>query len=413
MSDNPLSPPVPPRRAADEIRILDLASVMVRQWRLIVGVTLGVALLITGGYLLWPKTYAARTVLLPSQDSRDISAQLLRAQLPAGLMGAAGAPNQNNQARVEAILRSRTLADSLIARHGYEKNSAGDRRLRRILRKQTRIERGDGGSVVVTVRHRDPEVAAHIAGEFPSLVNRMGIHLGMETALRKQEFLEAQLRQAHGRLEESEQRLMLFQKAQDAPEAQEQARRTVEAAALLQQQVMEQEVRVAQLRRVATPDNPELRAAVSELESWRGQLSRLTAGQGGRGQVFFSLRESPELLLSTGRLFRDFKKDETVYLTLAEALAEAQVSAKNDMPVVSVLDHAEVPFEPAGLAPPLIAAVGLFLGFCFGLAAAFGREYGRTARLDPANEHFFVAWDQLKTDVGGRVPRPLRHPARR
>ena len=49
----------------------------------------------------------------------------------------------------------------------------------------------------------------------------------------------------------------------------------------LQRRIAEKEIEVAMLRRNATPQNPQLRAAEAELAAWRAQLNRLSARRGG------------------------------------------------------------------------------------------------------------------------------------
>ena len=405
--------PATPHDATDEIRILDLAAVLVRQWRVIAACVLVFVIAGVVGYRLFPKLYTARTVLLPSQESAD-SRSLLLSQMPAGLLGITGGVSSANQARIAAILKSGSLVDSMVARLGFEKGSEGDQQVREMLGENTEVRSGEGGAVVITVGSRNPHLAFRTADEFPSLVNSLVIRLGTETAIHRQTFLESQLAAARQRLEASEQRLVAFQQTEDAPEVQEQARQTLQAATRLQQQIMEQEIKVAQLRRIATPNNPELRAAVAELNGWRSQLARLTGGgRSGANDVFVSLKESPELQLASTRLLREYKKDEQIYLSLSESLAEAQVTAKNDLPVVSVLDRPVLPTAPSSLSTALVAAVAALLGLCLGVVLAFAREYARGARRNPENAHFFRTWDDFKADLARYLPRRTRRvPAR-
>ncbi len=399
------------RQAAGEIRVLDIAAVLVRQWRIVVGavgLAVGLAIIFS---ILQPKLYAARAVLLPVQEGGSNPNQFF-SQLPPGL-AALAMSNRSNQAQISAILKSASLADSMVHRLALELGTHGEAEIRHILAKQTSIKSGDGGSVIIEVLGKQPVLTAQIANEFAGVVNKIMAQLSSQTAMQRQAFLDSQLDVARGKLEESEQKFLEFQLVQEAPEIQEQARRTLEAAAQLQRQIMEQEVRVAQLRRTATPDNPELRAAIAELQGWRAQLRRLTDTQvvGGR-EVFVSLRESPELQLQATRILREFRKDEQVYVSLLTALAETQVEAKNDLPVVTVLDHAEVPKVPTGYPAPFLIGLGALLGMVAGVTGAFAREYLHGARADPENQRFFAAWDQLKADVRAFVPRHGRRQAR-
>lgn len=396
--------PVQANRGED-VRILDLVAVSIRNRMWILGgMFLGVLVAVLAA-ALWPERYAVRTVLLPSQAGAESRSQQLLSQLPPSLAALAGA-NRSDQAIVGVILESSTLADSMLARleeqYGHP---VAENEVREILDEQTDIKPGEGGSVVITVKGSNPVLTTRIASAYPELLNGIMSRLSAETAIRKQAFLETQLDIARAKLEGSEERLVRFQVSQDAPEVEAQARQTLEAAAQLQARIMDQEIEVAQLRRSSTPNNPELRAAIAGLNARRSQLRQLTGREQQGGNVFLSLRETPDLQVAATRILRDYKKDEQVYTSLTAALAEAQVDAKNDLPVVNVLDYADVPKGPVPPPVALLLVMGLLFGLVFGLAAAFGREYLRTARADPENERFFAEWDKARTSL----LLPLRH----
>jgi uncharacterized protein involved in exopolysaccharide biosynthesis len=219
----------------------------------------------------------------------------------------------------------------------------------------------------------------------------------------KRDFLERQLAEAQEDLVASEEALLSYQQQTDAPEIQEQSRQTVEAAAELQRIIYQKEIEVLQLRRVATPNNPELRAAVAELDAMRRQMRRLTGGSSSAGDVFVPLGSSPELKVGSLRLLREFTKNEQIYLSLTAALAETQLDVQNNMPVVALLDRATVPDRPSGI--PRVITLGLitWLGLLAGLGMAVGVEYLDRLRRDPASQPFFEAWARVRRP---RLPSP-------
>jgi capsule polysaccharide export protein KpsE/RkpR len=392
--------------SADEIRLLDVFAVPMRHWRLVFAcmvlfLALGVALA-----LLRPRAYSARTVLVPASDASSSRASMMLGDVPLDLSRLMGGGAQRAQNIVGVVLESRTLADSIIGRlaDGEPVTEEREAEIRYLLANRTVILKGEGGSTVVDVRGRDPELVYRIADLFPEVANLVMAHLSTQAALRRQDFLEGQLVRAHDRLQDSEQRLMHFQQTRQAPEVQEQARRTLEVAAQLQRQILEQEMKVAQMQRTATPSNPALQAAIAELQGMRSQLQRLTAGQSSGPQLFPSLYDSPELVVAAARLMRDFRRDEQVYMSLTSALAETQVEARNDLPVLTVLDPAELPEHPTGLPLSVIVGLAAVLGLFFGWGAAFAREYFAHARRDAENEAFFSAWDQFRIEVTDRLP---------
>jgi uncharacterized protein involved in exopolysaccharide biosynthesis len=103
-------------------------------------------------------------------------------------------------------------------------------------------------------------------------------------------------------------------------------------------------------------------------------------------------------------MLRDYTKDEQVYTALTAALAQAQVDAKNDLPVLTVLDPARLPKGPDGPGLVVLLGLALLVGLVIGSIAAFTREYIRNARRDAENADFFLAWDQMKVDVTRGLP---------
>lgn len=383
----------------EEVRILDLGAVLLRRWRTIVLSTLAVMLLAAAVALLRTEKYQARVVLLaPQEQGAARSSDLLARQLAGAGIPGVGSLSNPNQRLIGVLAQSRSFADSMVARvAGPRPSGETAGQLRRMLALDTEVTPKPDGSIAILVTGKDPRLAAKVANTFPVLLNEMSARVGVEAAVQKQQFLEAQLRRARAALDQSEQRLVSFQKQRNAPELQEQATRTVDAAAQLQGQISEQEVQVSQLRRSVTPSNPQLQAAEARLATLRGQMRRLTGG--GGGGLFVPFSESPDLAATLTRLKRDYARDEQVYVSLTSAIAQAQIDVNNDLPVVSVLDRAAVPTAPSGISLKVILVVAAVLGVVVGLVAAFVAEHFARARQDPAAGSFFVAWEDFKHDV--------------
>lgn len=385
--------------APGEVRLLDLLAVVLRRWRLVVAIAAAVVLAAVALTLLAPKRYTASVLMLPPQEQQSGGQAAMLASQFSGVPGL-GSLGGSNQEVIGVIARSRALHDSLVRRVA---GRADAQAVRLMLARHVDVEEKPDGSVTVQVSGRDPALAARVANEFPPLINQISAQIGAEAALQKEAFLEGQLRRAQARLERSEEALVAYQRGRNAPDIQEQARQTVDAAAEMQTQIAAQERRVSQLSRSSTPDNPALRAAQAELSTMRSQLGRLTAG--GGGQLFVPFRESADLKAQITRLTREYAKDEKVYLSLTAALAETQIDVNNDLPVVSVLDRAETPVAPSGAGLKLIVALAGVLGVVLGLIAAFVVERLARARREPDGGAFFDAWEQFKGDLrlgGGR-----------
>lgn len=389
---------------ADEISLLGLLAVLLRRRRTVIlsaAVVVGVAVL---WLVLRPPTYLARTTLVPAPSKDDSRAGLLtlNAKLPGMLPGLA-IGGSSEQRQLGLIAKSGATRDSIIARMKHASLTDEQREsVPYILEKRTSIKPNPDGSIVVEVRSRDARLAALIAQQFPGVVNQIASNLTRQVASQKEAFFRSQLATSRERLVSSEQDLLSFQRSRDVPEVQEQAKQTVQAAAELQRDILEREVIVNQMQRFLTPNNPTLQKAIADLEARREQLRRLTGSPSKENSVFLPLRTSPELKASTARLLREAGTEEQVYLALTAALAQAQIDANDNLPVVSILDAAQIPERRSDARPWKVLAVALVLGLFFGVLFAFGREYMDAAHARVENDAFFAAWGDFKRDLTHR-----------
>ena len=403
----------PPGVAGGEIRFLDVLAVLLRRWKTIAVVTLAALVAAIPLALLQRNEYIARVVVVPVTEQGSGRGGAMPGLPPAvaAMMGGIAPPS--NQRLVTDVLKSRALAEHVAAR--LEPESPQEQaEVARWIGRELRLERAaDGTAVSLQVRADDAQRAAAIANQIVPSANAIVSRLSADAAMRRREYLLSQLEGAREHLTLSEQRLLEFQRSNNLPEVALQTERTVEAAAQLQQMVVQQELVVAQLRRTATAENPQLQAAIAELNTRRAQLRRITAGERGGNQLFLPMSESPELKAQATRLLRDYTRDEQVYIALAAALSEAELGVKNDMPVLTILDEARVPTAPLSRTGTVMAVAGI-LGLLMGLAAAFLGEFAGKGRTTERNRSFYEAWDGFRADMGRllrgrrrtRVPAP-------
>lgn len=391
----------PPR---EEVTFLQLLAVLLERWKLITACAVVAALLGVGLALLQKPRYTARIVLVPPASGSTLPFLGAAANLPlAGLSSRLGGGG-NNQNLVAAILKSGSLQDSIVSRlRGPGALDDPQDPVRRVVKATTIRTSDTDRSVSIRVTDTDPRMAARVASLYGEVINSIATRVTVQTAQAKRKAVEQQLTFARADLERSEENLLRFERARGAPVIDEQARQTFAAAADLQRQIVGQELTVSRLRRVATPDNPQLRAAESELGALRGQLQRLRAG-GGAGAGLLNANTLPDVKLEAGRLLREFTKDEQVYLSLTASLAEAQVSVNENLAVMTVLDAPRVPRRPSGPSKALYLIAGGMLGLVTGIALALLGAYLRRARRAPEGESFVVAWDRFKGDLTRWVP---------
>jgi uncharacterized protein involved in exopolysaccharide biosynthesis len=363
-------------------------AVLFRHWRMILGVTLVTMLAAGAVAALLPRNYRARIVLYPAEGKQSPQS-LLGGQNPLAMLAMGSVGNPNRQL-IGLVMQSRSLHDTIARRVGAPERAKVD------------AGRPDG-SIIVDVYDPDPVKAARIANLYPDVTNASISRIGVDAAERRRQALDAQLAGARERMNRAEERLTRFLRDQQGgPELAAQATATLQAAAGLQRDIGELEIRVAGLRRTATAENPELRAAEADLGARRAQLRRLTTS--GAGPALPSLNRSSELKVAAVREMREAEEAQQIYTTLRAQLLGAEMDVSKDLPAVSVLDPALVPGAPETVSWRLVMVLSLLMGLALGSGIVLLRAFLRSAREVADHREVFSAYDQFKTEVAGTVP---------
>ena len=310
---------------ADEVGLLELVNVLLRRWRLVVGVPLGAVLLVAVLSLVIPPIYRATVSFVPESRSQ--------ARLPAGLSGLAGqlgisldGDASRSPRFYKEVVTSREIVERVLLdrypdprSHGTPADSTtlleilkvsgsgfaarldkGTRRLRKLV--STRVD--DQTSIVeVRVDARYPELAAEVANRFIYYLNEFNAKTRQSQARERRRFAEERVASA------------------------------------------EQELRRAE---------GELRDFYQRNRSWQ---------------------QSAELVFEEGRLRRQVAVAQEVYLTLRREYETARIEEVNDVPVITVIDPAVPPQRRSGPSRLLLLALAVLLGGVVAVFGALGGEY--------------------------------------
>jgi uncharacterized protein involved in exopolysaccharide biosynthesis len=277
------------------------------------------------------------------------------------------------------VLNSRTIEDRLVGRFQlkqvYSVKLEEDAR-KRLAENTGLSEDRKSGIISVIVSDRDPKRAAAIAQAYVEELNQLVAELSTSAAHRERVFLEGRLSAVKRDLDDASQKFSQFASKNTAIDIKEQGRAMVDAASMLQGQMIAAESELKGLEQIYTPNNVRVRAVQARISELQAQLEKLSGkGFGDAGQdldsshrLYPSVRELPLLGVTYADLYRRTRIQEAVYETLTQQYELAKVQEAKETPSVKVLDEARVPerksFPPRLLITCLIAI--LFLG-----AAAF------------------------------------------
>ena len=367
-----------------------------------------------------PKEYRSSVQLMPPDNQSN--AGMLFAALAAKAGGGGGnglgaiagdlLGIKNSGALFIGILRSRTVADRLVQRFDLKKayRTRLEEDARRELMENTVLsEDRKSGIVTIAVSDRDPKRVAAIAQAYVDELDRLVAELSTSAAHRERVFLEERLKEVKQELDVAARDLSQFSSKTAAIDIKEQGRAMVEAAAVLQGQLIAAESELKGLEEIYTASNVRVRsvqARVTELQRQMDKLGGSSTAANNQPDAtgdsrYPSIRQLPLLGVTYFDLYRRNKILEVVYETLTQQYELSKVEEAKEIPSVKVLDAAIVP-ETKSFPPRfLLAALCGLLALAGAILWTFARL--RWERADPADPGKLLA-REIFLSVNSKMP---------
>ena len=388
MSENPANPESRSgsheASDGDEINVLDLAIVIAKHKKLVIGVPLIAAVVAAGISLLLPNIYTGVSRILPPQQNQSTAAAMLNQfGTLAGIAGQSLGVVRNPSDLYVGMLKSRTIADNLIARFDLKTifDSKYESESRKTLESMTRVAAGRDSIIVIEVEDKDPGRAADLANGYVEELTKLTGVLAVTEASQRRLFFERQLALARQNLSAAEIATRQGLEKGGLAKVDEQGRAMIEVTARLRGQISVKEVQINSMRAFATDRNPELRMAQQELDALKRELARIEgeSPQAGPGKT--------DAITNTGldnlRRLRDMKYYETVYELLAKQYEIAKIDEARDAGLIQVLDKAVPADRKSRPKRAVIVIVTALVAGFLAVLWAFFREAEQRVRQNP------------------------------
>ena len=346
-----------PNQTDQDVTLFDYWQIVYARRKPIVAFCTAVVLVTLGVSFLLPKIFESTATLLPQLESNNglglaalmgssgagTAAQSLGISLP-------GAPATPTDSFI-AMLKSRIMADDVIRKFNlmehYEKKMMQDARV--ALEGATRIVITKEKVIKITVEDTDPQLASDIANFYVLNLERLNQTLSVSKARENRKFIEQRVAETQATLVKAENVMKEFQTQNRTVGIEAQSKAMIEAAAMIQAQIMAQEVQLQVMGSYLSPDNPDVARVQSSINELRKQLQIMESGKAGKDRLPGdrlrpAITNVPALALEYGRLARDLKIQETLYALLISQYEQAKLTEARDTPTVQVLDPA-VPAE--------------------------------------------------------------------
>jgi len=373
----------------DEIDLLDLALVLAKHKRLIIGIAFVACLVaLILGFIMTP-IYRAETHLVPPQS--------LAGQLPSGILtmippefrtlAIQSGAIKTTADLVAGIAKSRTLVDNIIDKFNLMDYYHAEKRdvARSALSGAISAKVDEKTSLItIAVEDKDPVMAADMTNAIADELQKLLQGLALTQVSQQRLFLEIQLKQAHHNLMQAEEEFQKYQAQSGLLNVDVQMQALMDSIANIQAQIAVKEVQLKAARTFATAQNPEIKRLQAELAGLKKELKNLEAKAGTDNPNFIpAFEEIPKAGMEYARRLRDLKFQETLYETLLQQYQAAVMAEASEGLVLQVIDPAIPPELKIKPRRKLMLIVAGFLGLFVGIFAAFIKEFIDNSSKNP------------------------------
>lgn len=395
MNNLPTAVSAPHSGMEKDLTFIDILIALARHKKKIVLVPIVAGIITAGASFLLPNFYKATATLLPPQQGQSGAAALL-AQF-GGVASAAGlaAGIKNPGDLYIGMLRSRTVADAIIARFDLKKvyDTPSLEKARKTLEGATAITSGKDGLIVIEVEGKDKQLVAPMANAYYEELVKLTKVVAVTEASQRRKFFEEQLTGSKNALAQAELTLKNTLESGGVVSVDSDSRAIVETVSRLRAQIAAKEIQLSTMQAFVTPQNQEYRRAQEELNSARAELSRLQNGRPGAAGASGEARSAG---LENIKILREVKYHQTLYELLSKQYEVARLDEAKDSSAIQILDKAGEPerkFRPKRAQLVIIAALLALLGV---VLYAFGSEYRASLLRQPVRK---AELDVLKSQL--------------
>ncbi|MCQ8897741.1 Wzz/FepE/Etk N-terminal domain-containing protein [Limnobacter humi] len=334
----------------DEISLLELATTLGQEKKLIFGLpAVAGAVAIVVSLLLTP-VFTAKTTLIPPQQGGGGAAAAALASL-GGLAGLAGisAPGGSSET-VVSMLNSRSARDMIIDQFDLMKRY--DVKFREDAYKELEkrvLVASDKKSNVITIEvdDEDPKFAADMANAYYQVLKKLMTRVAVTEAQQRRLYFEGQFQKAKQDLSEAEVKLKEVSEKTGLVELKAQAEASIQAVARLKAEIAQREVQLGAMRTFATQQNSDYQRVQAELAGLKAELAKMEARDGGKnGNADVGLLNAgnlPSQGLAYVRALREVKYQEAIFEIMAKQYELAKADEAKDGGNVQQLDVATPP----------------------------------------------------------------------
>jgi uncharacterized protein involved in exopolysaccharide biosynthesis len=360
----------------EEIDLFELFSRIWKRRKLILAITLSITA-ISGiiSFFITP-VYKATAKIIPLASQKQGFIPIPSDML--GLMGLLGTEfGGSRAATIKAILQSRELAKRVIENTGIKKYLYGklwdeksgslrkdipphkipsdDELAEKFLKENLAVtEDKKTGVIEISIFFpKEPTLSAAIANEYIEELSKIVNERAYTVAKKNRIFLEERVKQTELKLSQVEQYFKDFQQKYNVVAIDKQMEEGLKIYAELVAKLSEKEMQLEVMRKITSPDNPEVVTLNYEISELRKKIRELEEGQkvmqvkgyilDRSKKLIIPLENVPELAMEYIRRRRELEIQNEIYKVLLRALEQARIEEEKETLSFEVVDYAYTP----------------------------------------------------------------------
>lgn len=276
------------------------------------------------------------------------------------------------------LLKSRTIADSIVAKFKLSKSSdpADLEFARDKLASNTTIESEKSNLIAISVTDSKKDQAAAIANAYVDGLRTLTKSLSITEAARRREFFEDQLNTQRQNLSVAEDALLQVEQSKGLVYPEAQATAIISGLAGIRAQIAQKQVELSALRSYSADRNPEVKLVEGELTTLQNEEVQMEGHGTSSGFGHLGMKDVPSAGTAYIEAQEQVKFQQTLYGQLLRQYDAAVLDEARGATVIQVVDWAVPPQQKTSPQRAAIIAVLTFLGFggaCAYLFLAFQR----------------------------------------
>lgn len=324
------------------------------KWKKFIFINLFIVAVLSVTYtLLLPLQYkATATITLPPEQQMGLGGltNLMGGKSSIASMGARlfGVTNQSEDVML-GLLNSRSALTKIIDKFDlmnyYEISNNNMDKALKAFRNDISTDPNEFGMIDFSVINKDPKFSAEIANYMVSLADSMNIELNIRAAKNNRIFIEQRYLKNIEDLRKAEDSLYRFQKKYGIVAVPEQLEVTVQAAAVIETELIKKEVEAYFIEQTYGKNSIQFAGVDAEIKLLREKVEELKNSNElyKSSNVLYPFKDMPNIAIQYLRAFREVEIQQTIMEFVLPMYEQAKVEEQKSIPTLLIIDKAVPP----------------------------------------------------------------------